>query len=305
MRNSFINELFKIAITDNRVMLLTGDLGFGVLEEFAEKLPDQYINCGVAEQNMTAVAAGLALEGKIPFTYSIGNFPTLRCLEHIRNDVAYHDLPVKIVCIGGGFSYGQLGMSHHATEDLSIMRSIPGMSIYVPCSENQAAYIAEHVIKKSGPSYLRLDKDVGSTSTLLDNEEFESATVLRKGSDLTIMTTGGIVKEAEKAAKVLESNDSISCDVLAIHSIKPIDNESIINSIKKTKRVITLEEHTIEGGLGSIVSELCCDSCLELKAFKRIGLDNEFSSLVGNQDFLRAKYRMDADSIYLEARKFF
>ena len=286
-------------------MLLTGDLGFGVLEEFAEKLPDQYINCGVAEQNMTAVAAGLALEGKIPFTYSIGNFPTLRCLEHIRNDVAYHDLPVKIVCIGGGFSYGQLGMSHHATEDLSIMRSIPGMSIYVPCSENQVAHLAEHIVKKAGPSYLRIDKDVGSSSTMLDNEVFESATVLRKGSDLTIIATGGIVNEAEEAAKVLEKNDSISCDLLAIHSIKPIDKESIISSIKKTKRVITLEEHTIEGGLGSIVSELCCDACLELKAFKRIGLNNKFSSLVGDQNFLRSKYLMDADSICLEARQFF
>src|ERR1041385_4546417 len=132
MRNAFIQRLMQLAPHDPRLMLVTGDLGFGVLDEFSKKFPKQYLNAGVAEQNMTGVATGLALEGRIVFTYSIGNFPTLRCLEQIRNDAAYHGANVKVVAIGGGFSYGALGMSHHATEDLSIMRAIPGLTVVSP-----------------------------------------------------------------------------------------------------------------------------------------------------------------------------
>ena len=134
MRDTFIEELTKFTKEDSSIFLITGDLGFGVLENFAIELPDQFLNAGVAEQNMTSLAAGMALEGRKVFTYSIGNFPTLRCLEQIRNDICYHDLDVTIVSIGGGFSYGQLGMSHHATEDLSILRAIPNLNVMVPSS---------------------------------------------------------------------------------------------------------------------------------------------------------------------------
>jgi transketolase len=302
MRNAFVDRLLDLAREDSRIMLLTGDLGFGVLEKFSETIPEQFINCGVAEQNMTAVASGLALEGKIPFTYSIGNFPTLRCLEQIRNDIAYHDLPVKIVCIGGGFSYGQLGMSHHATEDLSIMRSIPGMSVYAPCSKEQAACLTSYIINKPGPCYFRLDKAEGSKRVELSNCIFEKVDLIEEGSDLTILATGSIIKEAESAYGML-TKDSISCDLLAVHSIKPIDRVRIIESIKKTRRVITVEEHSINGGLGSIIAEICSDECLELTSFKRIGLNDVFSSIVGDQEFLREYYSIDAESIYTAARR--
>ena len=162
MRDTFIEQLTKIARNDPNVLLLTGDLGFGVFENFRKEYPKQFLNVGVAEQNMSMIAAGLALKGKRVFTYSIGNFPTLRCLEQIRNDICYHDLNVTIVSIGGGFSYGALGMSHHATEDLSIMRALPNITCVAPSSLEETKDATFQLYKKKGPSYLRLDKSDAS-----------------------------------------------------------------------------------------------------------------------------------------------
>src|SRR5713226_3860325 len=156
MRNAFILALTDLAAQDPRITLVVGDLGFGVVVDFSKRFPKQFINAGVAEQNMTSLAAGLALSGKIVFTYSIGNFPTLRCLEQIRNDVCYHNANVKIVSVGGGFSYGSLGMSHHATEDLAIMRALPGMVVVAPGDPMEAACATRAVAAYDGPCYLRL-----------------------------------------------------------------------------------------------------------------------------------------------------
>jgi transketolase len=303
MRNTFVSQLLNIALDNEKIMLLTGDLGFGVVEEFQNKLPNQFLNCGVAEQNMTAVASGLAMTGMIPFTYSIGNFPTLRCLEHIRNDVAYHKLSVKIVSIGAGFSYGQLGMSHHSTEDLSIMRSIPELSVYSPCSIDEVKMLVPDIITKDGPGYLRLDKSIGITGVDSQNYSFEKATSILEGNDITVLSTGAITSEVYNACKVLNKEDSISCDFLSVHSIKPIDKKNILKSINKTKKVITVEEHSIVGGLGSAVAEICSEECIELLKFKRIGLKDEFSSIVGDQNFLRKYYRLDSKSVYNEIKK--
>lgn len=158
MRDSFLKSLTLLAKEDANVMLLTADLGFGVFESFADSFPDQYLNVGVAEQNMTGIATGLALEGKTVFTYSIGNFPTLRCLEQIRNDACYHEVNVNIVSTGGGFSYGALGMSHHTTEDLSIMRALSGVTVIAPCNGWEAEHATVQVAKQPGVSYLRIDK---------------------------------------------------------------------------------------------------------------------------------------------------
>ena len=158
MRDTFVRTLIEEAMQDPRIVLVTGDLGFGVLKPFWELLPNQFINAGIAEQNMTSVAAGMALEGKIVFTYSIGNFPTLRCLEQIRNDCAYHDANVKIVCVGGGFVYGSLGMSHHATEDIAVMRAIPGMTVICPGDLVEAAEATRAIVKHPGTCYLRLGR---------------------------------------------------------------------------------------------------------------------------------------------------
>ena len=295
MRDTFIEELLRIAATDPEVLLLTGDLGFGVFEKFREKLPEQFLNVGVAEQNMSMVAAGLALKGKKVFTYSIGNFPTLRCLEQIRNDICYHDLNVTIVSIGGGFSYGALGMSHHATEDLSIMRALPNITCVAPGSLNETKDATKELYTKQGPSYLRLDKSSASYDQL---EKFTLGKALkaREGDDLTLIASGGVLEEALRAAELLEQA-SISCRVLSMHTIKPIDKDSIIDAVEQTKGIITIEENNILGGLGGAVSEVCMEQNLRPLFFARLGMQDEYSSVVGDQYFLRKHYGLDHKSI--------
>src|SRR3954463_8773160 len=187
MRDHFVKRLSQLAAADPRIVLLTADLGFGVLTDFAAKFPKQFLNVGVAEQNMTGVATGLALEGRIVFTYSIGNFPTLRCLEQIRNDAAYHDANVNVVSVGGGFSYGALGMSHHAMEDLSIMRAIPGITVVAPGDDWETAESVTALAQAPGTTYLRLDKSTAGR-TQRDGEIFQigRARRLKEGTDATL-----------------------------------------------------------------------------------------------------------------------
>jgi len=297
MRNAVVNRLFELAESNKRLVLITGDLGFGVLTDFAEKYPKQFLNAGVAEQNMTMLATGMALEGYIVFTYSIGNFPTLRCLEQIRNDVCYHDVPVKIVSIGGGFSYGPLGMSHHATEDLAIMRALPNMVIAAPSDPWQAAYVVDAFIEHPGPCYLRVDKSqAGLPVEPKENFEFGKARTIREGRDVTLISTGGILGETLKAAAALEK-DGVTARVLDLHSIKPLDHSAIVAAVSETGGLITVEEHSVIGGLGGAVAEYCLESGLKPGFFRRIGLHDTYSSIVGSQDYLRKTYQMDSKSI--------
>lgn len=300
MRNVFVEKLIQLANSDSRIMLLTGDLGFGVFEKFAEKFPKQYLNVGVAEQNMIGIATGLALEGRTVIAYSIGNFPTLRCLEQIRNDASYHEANVKIICVGGGFSYGSLGFSHHATEDLSILRALPGLTVVAPGDLWEAGEATEAVIKKPGTCYLRFDKSsAGWTNRPEETFVLGKARQLREGEDLSIIATGGIVGVALKTADKL-AEQGIHCRVLSMHTLKPLDTEAVVQAARETGGIITLEEHTVEGGLGGAVAE----TCLELDAvpsfFYRIGLRGGFSTLVGDQNYLREKYQMDENFISLK-----
>ncbi|MCK5092860.1 MAG: transketolase [Gammaproteobacteria bacterium] len=297
MRDSFLKSLTKLAEGDSNVMLLTADLGFGVFEDFAESFPGQYINVGVAEQNMTGIATGLALEGKTVFTYSIGNFPTLRCLEQIRNDACYHDVNVNIVSTGGGFSYGALGMSHHTTEDLSIMRSLPAITIIAPCDIWEAEHATTQLAKNPGVGYLRIDKTTADSSAV-EGEEYliGKARRVREGSDVSLICTGGIIKEALLASELLK-DQGINCRVISMHTIKPLDYNEIEACVNETGGIITIEENTILGGLGGAVAEYCLESGFVPKVFKRIGLNDIYSSIVGTQEYLRNKYNMDADAI--------
>ena len=206
MRDVFVRELTAIAKERPDVMLITADLGFGVLEEFATRFPKQFLNVGIAEQNMTAVATGLALEGATVFTYSLGNFPTLRCLEQIRNDACYHNVNVKIVTVGGGMSYGAVGASHHATEDLAIMRALPGTTVVCPGDNWEAAEATRAIVDRPGVAYLRLDKSIAPPSHRFD-ELFHlgRARKIVDGSAATLIATGGILGEAMKAAETLRA----------------------------------------------------------------------------------------------------
>ena len=204
MRDTFVRTLIDLAKKDKNIELITGDLGFGVLKPFWEELPDQFTNIGIAEQNMTTVAAGMALEGKTVFTYSIGNFPTLRCLEQIRNDCAYHNANVKIVCIGGGFVYGSLGMSHQATEDLAILRALPDVVVMAPADLVEAEEATKAIAAYHGTCYLRLGR--GGEKRIhksIDNFQIGKAIKVKDGEKIAIFSTGAIFEEVNKAYDLL------------------------------------------------------------------------------------------------------
>lgn len=294
-----MNSLFHLAESDPDIMLLTGDLGYGVFEKFEEQFPRQFLNIGVAEQNMIGVATGLAMEGKKIFSYSIGNFPTLRCLEQIRNDACYHELNINIVAAGGGFSYGGLGMSHHATEDLSIMRALPGVTVIAPCTDLEAGKAIKQLVTIDGVGYLRIDKSkYMEANELAESSEFKigKARALRTGCDYTLIVAGGIAEEAMEAANIL-SRQGIECRVISMHTIKPIDRDAILTSCKETKGVLTIEENTLEGGLGSSVSDVCMEEYIYPRKFKKIGMNDTYSASVGSQKFLRKLYKMDKNYI--------
>ncbi|MBV1877783.1 MAG: hypothetical protein KUG79_09085 [Pseudomonadales bacterium] len=297
MRDSFIRALTARAKEDSDIVLITGDLGFSVLDEFAETFPDQFVNAGVAEQNMTMLACGMALDGAKVFTYSIANFTILRCLEQLRNDVCYHNADVTAVSVGGGFSYGQLGMSHFATEDLAIMRALPNMKVIAPSSPVQATRLTNLIIDEAGPCYLRLDK--GSSN--LDQEKdltIGKSIKVRDGSDVTLVSTGAILRESVIAAELLSAK-GIEADIIDMHTLKPLDETSIITSANKTKAVVSIEEHNVLGGLGSAVAEILAEE--GVAKLKRVGLNDLYPTIVGDQNFLRKTYNMDANTIYQTA----
>ena len=303
MRDTFIARLEQLAASDPRVMLITGDLGFGVLTGFAERRPRQFLNAGVAEQNMTGLATGLALGGRVVFTYSIGNFPTLRCLEQVRNDAAYHDANVKIVAIGGGFSYGSLGMSHHATEDLAIMRAIPSITVVSPGCLWEVEEATSAIARLNGTCYLRLDRS-SAGRTNQPGEQFALGKMrrLREGNDLAIIATGGILGAALEAADALAS-DGVRARVLSAHSIRPFDAGAVLDAARETGGILTVEEHVVDGGLGGLVAETCLEGGVAPRAFHRVGLRGGFSSVVGSQEFLRTHYEMDASAIRAAAAR--
>jgi len=297
VRDAFVKQLTALAAADPRIMLLTGDLGFRVLTEFAARFHKQYLNVGVAEQNLTGLATGLALEGRIVFTYSIGNFPTLRCLEQLRNDACYHNANVKVVSIGGGFSYGVLGISHHATEDLAILRALPDITVVAPCDHWEVAEATKALVAHQGTAFLRLDKSA-APPTVQPGETFRlgKARLVRRGNDVTLVATGGILGEGLRAAARL-SEMGIECRVLSMPTIKPLDMESVAAAAVETGGIVSIEEHTVHGGLGGAIAESLLDEGIAPSCFLRIGLRAGFSSAVGSQQYLRKIYRLDAASI--------
>jgi transketolase len=298
MRNAFVQSLFELAKQDDRIVLITGDLGFGVIEPFMEQLPRQFVNAGVAEQNMTGMAVGMALSGKVVFTYSIANFPTLRCLEQIRNDVCYHNANVKVVAVGGGFAYGSMGVTHHAVEDLGVMRMLPGMTVIAPGDPLEASLAAKACAHYAGPCYLRLGK-AGEPSVHAGAIDFQigKAVRLREGKDLALISTGGLLKTTVDAADKLAAL-GIQSRVLSMHTLKPLDCESIMAAARETGVLFTIEEHSIIGGLGSAVSEVLAEATEgDRVCFKRLGLPSEFSPHIGSQEYLRQQHGLTAESI--------
>lgn len=298
MRNAFLDTLFELAIEDERIVFVTGDLGYRVVEKFMELRPRQFLNAGVAEANMTGLAAGMSLgEGKIVFTYSIANFPTLRCLEQIRNDVCYHDANVKIVSVGGGFSYGSMGATHHAIEDLAVMRALPNLTVVAPGDPVETRAATRAVVAHSGPCYLRLGK-AGEPIVHTGPIDFKlgKAIRLKDGGDLTIISTGGMLQTAMKAADRLSASN-LKVRVVSMHTLKPLDNDEVFAAAKDTRAIFTLEEHSIIGGLGSAVAEVLAEADGPRTTFKRLGMPSVFSPHIGMQDYMLAQHGLNDEGV--------
>ena len=304
MRDTFVKTLIELAKQNKNIELLTGDLGFGVLKPFWETCPDQFTNMGIAEQNMTTVAAGMALEGKTVFTYSIGNFPTLRCLEQIRNDCTYHNANVKIVCVGGGLVYGSLGMSHHATEDLAILRALPNLVVMAPGDPVEAAEATKAIAQWQGTCYLRLgrggerriherlpDFQIGKAVRIADRRKEAG-----KGRcNVAVFSTGAILDEVCDACAILEEK-GIGVLQYSFPTVKPIDRDVIRECAMAADAVFTIEEHNVIGGFGSAVAEVMAEMGGQAPLY-RIGIRDVYCTKVGSQQYLRNEYGISAEKI--------
>ena len=301
MRSVFNKTLLEIAKRDKRIFMILADIGYGEIEPFAESFPDRFFNVGVAEQNMTGVACGVAMEGNIAITYSIANFPTLRCLEQIRNDVCYHKANVKIVIIGGGLAYGALGVSHQSTEDIAIMRALPDMVVLAPSDFIEAEAATYAMIEHDGPVYYRCGY---KKEPLLHKGKIDfkigKAIQVREGNDITLIGTGTITYMVYQAAELL-AKDGIHARVLSMHTVKPIDTEAIVNAANETGGIITVEEHSILGGLGGAVSEVVAEAEVSIP-FKRIGLPDTYVHIVGSHNWLLERFGFSPESIAQAAK---
>ena len=296
MRDTFFKTLIDLADKNPDLEVVTGDLGFGVLKPFWEAHPNQIINAGIAEQNLTSVAAGMALEGKTVFTYSIGNFPTLRCLEQIRNDCAYHKANVKIICVGGGFVYGSLGMSHHATEDIAIMRSLPDVTVLCPGDLVEAEAVTRAIADYPGTCYVRLGR--GGEKRIheaLPDFKIGKAIPVSKGERVAIFSTGAIFEEIEEARELLKSS-GINPTIYTFPTVKPIDTDVIKDVAATHDIIVTCEEHNLSGGFGSAVAEVLAEIPHHARLV-RIGMNDEYSTIVGDQKYLRHQYGMSGEKI--------
>ena len=295
MRTAFIDTLNELASQDERIWLLCGDLGFSVLESFAQHFPNRYVNVGVAEQNMTGIAAGLALSGKIVFTYSIANFPVMRCLEQIRNDVCAHNLNVKIVSVGGGFAYGSAGYTHHGTEDLAVMRVLPNMTVLAPGDPVETRLLTIAATARPGPCYLRLGK-AGEPIIHTSHPDITigKAIVLREGNDGTLISTGATLGMAMMASSELLAR-GISVSVLSMPSLSPLDKDAILRAASNTGRIVTVENHGL-GGLGSAVAEVLAASTITSR-FAPLYLQARPATVAGSQAAMYANHHITIPNI--------
>lgn len=299
MRNAFIDELTAIAELDDKIFLVVGDLGFGVIENFEKKFPNQFLNAGVAEQNMMGMAAGLASAGYKVFVYSIGNFPVFRCLEQIRNDVCYHQLNVSIVSIGSGLSYGALGYSHHTVDDIGVMNALPGITIYSPADAGETRTVLRASLSVETPKYFRLGKSGEPDLFNSSPSQFPRWSNLNQGKQLLLLTTGAVAIEAKEAAKILRV-EGIEIAVYAIPILKPMTLEKEL--IKQFQNILIVEEHSVSGGLGSIISEQIALNRHNVNIVK-LALPDDVYHELGSQKYLRTYFGIDSVGIANKVRE--
>ncbi len=297
MRRAFVDELCLAAERDPSLWLLTGDLGYSVLDPYVERFADRFINVGVAEQNMVGMAAGLALSGMRVVTYSIVNFATLRCLEQIRNDIVYHGLNVTLVGVGGGFAYGAQGYTHHGVEDISVICGLGDIDVISPADDTEARQAVRTALKAAGPAYLRLGK--GGQVAVHDAEISMQRGMfvrLRDGGDILIIATGELVAEAMGAAKLLAS-EGTEVAVWSSPWLNPIDEKGIVEASHRYRHIFTAEEAVGSGGLGAAVSQVVAaqeGARARVTVASTTGYDKH---LVLSQASARRSLRLDAEGL--------
>jgi transketolase len=288
MRSTVINCLIDRARTDDRIFLVTPDVGFSVLEGFVEEFPDRFLNVGIAEQNAIGVAAGLALSGKLVYVYSMVPFVTMRCFEQVRIDVAYMRTNVRLLGVGGGLAYGPAGATHHAIEDIAIMRALPNMTVCCPGDPVEAKSLVEQSFEYDGPIYFRLGKNGEPNIHSVDTKiEIGQAVEVTKGNDLALIVTSNMLEQGKTWVDSW-AREGIHASLVSMHTIKPFDHSLVLDFIKNKVPIVTLEEHNIIGGLGSAVAEVIAESGCAVK-FKRLAINDEYFHCVGSQNYLRKR----------------
>ncbi|MBC8232347.1 transketolase [bacterium] len=287
MRNAFAAEITELASEDERIVLLSGDIGNRLFDDYKARFPGRFFNCGVAEANMTSMAAGMALCGLRPITYTITPFATTRCLEQIRVDVCYHNVPVIIVGVGSGLSYAELGATHHSCEDIAFLRALPNMTVVCPGDTWEVRLAVRAAIKHDGPVYIRLGKK-GEPVMHEQAPEFVigKGIIVRGGNDVCLLSTGNMLPVAVQAAEELDSR-GVSAQVISLHTVKPLDEELLAEVFSKFTVVVTVEEHSVLGGLGGSVAEWLADGPPQKARLLRMGTPDAFLHGAGGQDYAR------------------
>ena len=298
MRQTCLNMIYELAKDDERILFIGSDLGVGTLDQFREEMPNRFFMEGVSEANLIGVAAGLALEGKIPYVNTISTFITRRCFEQVVLDLCLHNTKVRLIGNGGGLVYAPLGPTHEAIEDIAILRAIPNMTILAPADADEMRRLMPLTVDYPGPIYVRLAKGYDPIVTT-ETKSFEigKGVIYRDGKDALILTTGITLNIAMKAAEIL-IKQGIDSSIIHCHTVKPIDSPTILNMVSNIPIIVTVEEHSVIGGLGTAVAELIAESNFNpSKKFKRIGIPYTFPDQYGSQSSLMEKNSITADGI--------
>lgn len=302
MRNAYLSALYELAKRDERILALVADNGAIVYDKFRHDFPGRFFNCGISEANMISVAAGLASCGKIPFAYTIANFITMRAFEQVRNDVCMQRMNVKLIGIGVGFVYSNLGPTHHTVEDIALMSVLPNMTIFSPTDPIEARNVTFAAAKINGPVYIRLA--TGGTPSIYEkdyNFEVGKGVILRDGEDMAVITTGNITHEVIQAVDEI-SRSGISVRLINMHTLKPFDSDLVIKTANKIGAILTVEEHALCGGLGSCVASILVENLNYPIQFKRLGLKDTFPVGYGTYKDMKEENGLSKEHIAKEIK---
>lgn len=298
MRKTCLEYVYEMAKKDERIVFIGSDLGFKTLEKFRQEMPDRFFMEGIAEQNLVGMAAGMAMEGRIVYINTIAPFLTRRCYDQLMINVAMHNLPVRLIANGGGLVYAPLGVTHLAFEDISIVRAIPNMTIVSPADANEMARFMPQSVDWEGPIYIRLAKGTTDPIVTPDDEDFQigKAATIKKGNDVLLVTTGITLKIALEASEKLMA-DHVDAEILHFHTVKPFDNEVLLEAAKRIKTIVVIEENTLQGGLGELVGTILLENGVGDVKFRRVGIPDIFPDEYGSQNSLMSRCGVDAEHV--------